>query len=167
MRIYRAYIESFKIFIYRIITTHNANTSCQNLNQITHEYVVLFFVWCEDKLYCWEKKGTIFLFALANVATSIVRRKIVRKTIRIHVVSRLSTNNMWVLHQHLLSESQSQKMESCNEYVRRYVSLINQKKQIIRKSVCVNFSVVTDQRKLLPPMVFEWSQRGEGAGEVF
>lgn len=60
LRIYRPYIESFKIFIYRIITTHNANTSCQNLNQITHEYVVLFFVWCEDKLYCWEKKGTIF-----------------------------------------------------------------------------------------------------------
>lgn len=114
-----------------------------------------------------RKQGTIFLFALANVATSIVRRKIVRKTIRIHVVSRLSTNNMWIMHQHLLSESQSQKMESCNEYVRRYVSLINQKKQIIRKSVCVNFSVVIDQRKLLPPMVFEWSQRGEAAGEVF
>lgn len=77
-----------------------------------------------------RKQGTIFSFALANVATSIVRRKIVRKrkTIRIQVVketfdSRLSTNNKWVMHQHLLSESQSQKMESCNEYVRRSVSI--------------------------------------------
>lgn len=115
-----------------------------------------------------RKQGTIFLFALANVATSIVRRKIVRKTIRIHVVSRLSTNNMWVMHQHLLSESQSQK-DGIMQWIRTSVCITYQpkKKQRIRMSVCVNFSVVIDQRKLLPPMVFEWSQRGEGAGEVF
>lgn len=53
-----------------------------------------------------------------------------------------------------------------NTYVGMY-HLSTKKKQRIRMSVCVNFSVVIDQRKLLPPMVFEWSQRGEGAGEVF
>ena len=55
------------------------------------------------------------------------------------------------------------KMESCNEYVCQYVSLIKKIEYVC--PVCVN-SIVIDQRKLLPPM-FEWWQRGEGTVKLF